>query len=408
MFDVALIKEATKVLSTARALLNKKTPYMMDAVYMLVPHPIKLPPQANGMAVTALGVLLYDPETITKKWKIEDVMTGLVHEADHILRKHHKRGIERSIASSEEHIWNVGTDAEINDDLAAMQLPLLDTDATPKKYKLPDGKLAEWYFDELKKQATSTTITCRGVCGSGAGSPLPDEDGLGAPVIADKQKREVHLEAMRESVAEAVMKHGSAPANLKRWANEFKNVKKKQIDWRTQLLASARLAVSWAKGNTHSTYAQPNRRQGGVGWGAGAPVLAGSHRPIAEIALVQDTSGSMGGAAFQSTIDQAGEILAASGGKVTFMSIDAMVHTKQKIKSANQIQALLQGGGGTDFRPAFTALKLLKPRPSIIVFATDGQGYYPEPSTVRWCKTIWLQCSPYRVPFGQVIPLPVR
>lgn len=394
------IKAAQQKLSQARARACKKLPFMTDAIYALIPWATHMLPPGIGMGVRKDGVLFYDPKVINEDWDLEDTVTGTIHEAEHVLRKHGRRRERLAIDRSEFMLWNIAADAELGDDLEAMQCKLLETDITPKRLGLNNGQLAEVYFDQLKKKQDK--VPC--MCGSGAGNPFPDEDQFGGPVLESKA-REIQLEQVREAVAEAVRTQGNAPAHLKRWAEREIADRVEKIPWEKQLACVARRAVAWRKGHTDTTFSRMGRRQAAVGFGPGKPIIPATFSPVPTVALVQDTSISMGTRDIAKTWVQAGKILEVCGGILIWVSIDAAVHSIGKVRSVAQMQNRLIGGGGTDFRPAFEQLYLMKPRPNVVVYCTDGYGTYPDPASVRWCKTIWLHTSRYigEVPFGTVI-----
>jgi len=96
-------------------------------------------------------------------------------------------------------------------------------------------------------------------------------------------------------------------------------------------------------------------------------------RPIPDVAIVCDTSGSMSG-------DLLGRVLAEvegllqrvglRGTNVRVLTCDAQVHSVKRVSRAAQIELL--GGGGTDMGEGITQALALRPRPSIVVVLTDG------------------------------------
>lgn len=402
-WDASTLKQCQHSLSLGRARAVKQLPYMTDAIYALIPWAAQLPP-GIGMGVRKDGVLFYSPEVLLT-WKLEDVVTGLIHEAEHILRKHPARRERMQVNKHDERAWQLSVDAELGDDLEAMRLKLLDTDVTPQRIGLPNGKLAEEYFDILRKQKQHQNVrpgSCQ--CGSGSGVPYPGEEAFGGPPGLSQTEREAQLEQVREATAEAIRQHGTAPMGLKRWAeSELTQVKK--IPWEQQLQAIARRAVAWKRGQVDLSYGRVARRQAAIGMGPGRPIVPALVAPTPRVALVQDTSGSMSSNDIAYTFKHAGEILKHCGGVLTFVSIDAAVHASFKTSSIERMKQNIIGGGGTDFRPAFELLKTSRPRPDIIVFATDGYGIYPTAEETMWCKTIWLQTCQYHgtVPFGTVL-----
>lgn len=399
--------EEENALAQGRMRAIRLAPYFSDAVYALVPWSAagKLPPGV-GTAVTSTGVLLYEPSVILNEWSIEDMATGYLHEAEHVYRDH----AGRAPADCDRERWNVCCDAELADDLKAMGCQLLDTDILPATLGQADGRTAEHYYhdsEERHKRRPCLLPRGRGACGSGSGNPLPGEAGIELPPLPPA--REVHLEAMRHDVSHAIQQAaaGTVPGALRRFSAE--RVRAAEIPWETKLAVLARRAVAWRRGNLSSTYSQTNRRQGGLGFGPGRPVLAAPVSPTPNVCLVQDTSGSLGKEDIAYTLTQAAPILRAAGGRVTFIAIDAKVHTLRQVSRVSEIRRSLAGGGGTDFRPAFDALAKLRNRPDVVVFSTDGYGNFPE-RRPSWCQVIWLlQCrfgEPNKVPWGASIVIP--
>jgi predicted metal-dependent peptidase len=94
-----------------------------------------------------------------------------------------------------------------------------------------------------------------------------------------------------------------------------------------------------------------------------------------EIVVTVDTSGSITDtqlARFASEIRK----LAQYVGEITVITTDAEVHEKVKVSSASDLLKKLKfkGGGGTDFRPVFEAVKNCLG----MIFFTDGCATYPE------------------------------
>jgi predicted metal-dependent peptidase len=110
---------------------------------------------------------------------------------------------------------------------------------------------------------------------------------------------------------------------------------------------------------------------------------------VPRVALVVDTSGSMGSREIEDALTEARGILEAVGAEVTFVACDADVHELRPVSTVRDAMRLLKGGGGTDFRPAFEALSAVKPRPEVVIFATDGYGPAPHVQPPGM-NTIWL------------------
>jgi predicted metal-dependent peptidase len=370
-------------------------------------------PGLGTMGVTKDGRLLYDPE-LRHVWSVKQGGTVLFHELWHVLRRHHDR-CDRVHADPK--VWNCAGDAEINDDLppgGTWELPTKGIgggDFRPvlperlfelvgEKGGLPNGQMAETYWEALRdklkkkkgqkgegKDGQGEGKPGPGWCGSAAGNPLPGEP---APDAGSRSQRE--LECVRKEVAaaiqaEAAKGRGSLPGGWTVWAES--QLAPPKVSWQTKLSKIARSAVEWAAGAVDYRYSATSRRQGGVGYGPGRPILPALRAPKPRVLVVADTSGSMGQAELTTALSEIKGVLATTTCGVTFAAADAAVHEMREVKNWREIIPLLKGGGGTDFGPAFEAASKMRPRPSVIIFATDGDGTCPD-SPPPGMRVIWL------------------
>ena len=89
-----------------------------------------------------------------------------------------------------------------------------------------------------------------------------------------------------------------------------------------------------------------------------------------KVAVVIDTSGSMSDTELNIALNEVDALLQELRSEVTVLSVDAEVHTIQRIRHANRIQ--LQGGGGTDMMVGIQTAATQKQKPNLIVVITDG------------------------------------
>jgi predicted metal-dependent peptidase len=137
-----------------------------------------------------------------------------------------------------------------------------------------------------------------------------------------------------------------------------------------------RRAVAWTTGNAEYTYTRRSRRQSALP----RVVLPGTRRPVPDVALVVDTSGSVDDTLLGRALGEVDGALAGlgvAGSSVTVLACDAAVHSVNRVRRARD--ARLAGGGGTDMRVGLAAATKLRPRPDLVVVFTDG--YTPWPST---------------------------
>jgi len=139
------------------------------------------------------------------------------------------------------------------------------------------------------------------------------------------------------------------------------------------LAAEIRRGVATVARNADYSYRRPSRRQAAPG-----VVLASMRRPVPEVAIVCDTSGSMHEALLARALAEIDGILRRAGlrdGQARVLAVDTEVQALRRVTTAAQVR--LAGGGGTDMGRGIEAAAALRPRPSIVVVLTDGLTPWP-------------------------------
>ena len=163
---------------------------------------------------------------------------------------------------------------------------------------------------------------------------------------------------------------GNVPGGLLRWAEEILNPK---VNWRKVLAAELRRAVAEVSGAVDYSYRRPSRRAAV----AGNVVLPALRRPVPDVAVVCDTSGSMTEDLLAAALAEVEGLMRALGmaRQVRVLACDTAVGAAQRVSSARQVE--LVGGGGTDMGTGIAAAVALRPRPAITVVLTDGYTPWP-------------------------------
>jgi predicted metal-dependent peptidase len=120
----------------------------------------------------------------------------------------------------------------------------------------------------------------------------------------------------------------------------------------------------------------------------GHPVLPALIAPQPRVAVVIDTSGSMGTGELSEAVAEVRGVLQAVGGAVDLLACDADVHAAGAVRSWQEVARMLKGGGGTDMVPAIKALTARRVRPDVVIIMTDGYIGHPgekPPFRVVWC-----------------------
>lgn len=200
------------------------------------------------------------------------------------------------------------------------------------------------------------------------------------------------LDVNRKQVAGAIKEFerkrgkGSVPQGISLLADE--ELAEPKISWLEHLERLAQAAATRKAGMADYTRSKPSRRQQAMATLEQQPLLPAMTSFIIEVCFVLDTSGSMLGLVEKLLAEAAGLLKSMGGARISFISCDAKVHEAIHTTSVSDMIKAAKGGGGTDFRPAFNAIADLKPKPDLVIFATDGIGDYPTESPAA--DVIWL------------------
>jgi predicted metal-dependent peptidase len=337
-------------------------PYLASVLFAC---PLEIRPGIGTVSVSRRWVLQADPEVIAQL-TADQLGRLLIHLAAHLVRDHAGRA-ERAGVTTQERAerWNRCGDAEINDDLLADDcVPQVAPDL-PADLGCAPGGLAEAYLVDAGDGPR------RWDCGSGAdGSPRPGDDPTGSDTAGLPPG---DAELLRLGVAAEIHRlarePGSVPGGWRRWAE---SVLPSRVDWRRLLAAEIRRGVAAVAGSVDYSYRRPSRRDGA----ARDVVLSTMVRPIPEVAVVCDTSGSMHDHLLARALAEVQGILTRAGVReLRVLAVDTDVHAVRRATRIEHVR--LAGGGGTDMGAGVAAAAKMRPRPSVIVVLTDGYTPWP-------------------------------
>jgi predicted metal-dependent peptidase len=292
-----------------------------------------------------------DPDVLDAL-SVEQLGRLLIHLAGHVVRDHASRAEQLGVTDRAR--WNRAADAELNDDLDGC-VPDVAPDL-PGDLGCEPGQFAEHYYE------AATDGPRRWDCGSGC-------DGSGDDGHGPVSRR--HGELLRLATAAEIGRHpGDVPEGWRRWAE---TVLPSKTDWRRVLAAEVRSAVAAIAGQVDYSYRRPSRRA------LPDVILPTLHRPIPDVAIVCDTSGSMHDQLLARALAEVENVLSRAGlrqRQVRVLSVDAAVHEVRRVSRAAQVT--LAGGGGTDMGAGIEAAAALRPRPSVTIVLTDGFTPWPD------------------------------
>lgn len=164
---------------------------------------------------------------------------------------------------------------------------------------------------------------------------------------------------MCKAVAQQVSRYagrfpGTVPGGWLRWADQTLRPK---VDWRKVLRAEIRRAVASVSGAVDYTYRRPSRRAEA----SYDVVLPALHRPLPEIVVVCDMSGSMHEGPLARALAEIEGLVVAQGLRcqLRVLAVDTRVHAISRVTAARRVT--LAGGGGTDMGAGITAALAMEP-----------------------------------------------
>lgn len=371
-----------RLLVAARLVAVTQAPYLAHALFTVSP----LAAEGLGTFAVDRGWRLYvDPASLSG-WGAQLGGGVLIHEVGHLLRAHAERA--DALGSDYDHDrWNLSGDIAINDDLLAAGIHLPDGVVTPARFGLEEGGIEESYYAQLASQqvAVSPTSQAPGTggsdegCGSGAGGPIGawelPADNRAAPSLGQADASMVRRQ-VAEAVREYIANHsrGTFPAGWQRWADA--TLAGPQVPWRKVLASAVRRAIAHAAGCCDYTYRRPGRRR------IPRVVTPALQRPLLTVAVVVDTSGSMGQSELDAALTEIRGVIRATGigpHGLLVLACDAEVGATTRVRRATDVR--LVGGGGTDMRVGITAAEATHPHPDVVVVLTDGYTPWPDRPT---------------------------
>jgi predicted metal-dependent peptidase len=192
----------------------------------------------------------------------------------------------------------------------------------------------------------------------------------------------------------AAKAQGMLPKGMYRIIGELES---SRTDWRERLHAFAATSEGSGEFATDWTYRRLSRRYTGTG-----PLIPSvSKPPTGEIAVVIDTSGSIGEAELGVIAAEVRKLHQdARPEKLHIIWCDASVAGTQEFGPDETLDLQAKGGGGTAFEPAFEWIAAHVERPMCVVYFTDGYGEFNFTPCVE-CPVLWAVTTDVAPPWGE-------
>ena len=352
------------------------------------------------LAVDQFGRLYWCRAAI-EKWTSEELAAVLVHEAAHVLRKHHPR-LRRLMGDLPdpitEKIGGIAADLEINDDEASWPFALPERALRPATEGLPEHLLLEDYFGLLLQRLPGGAGGGTGAV-PGAGAGEDGEDGapgqvgqsqhgsgaganpgrweVGAPGSADglgiPGRTAAQMEVLRRAVAEDIRRAAAKARGVgmgwRTWAASV--LEPPKISWKHVFARLFRRAVEQRRGMVSQSLRRISKKTSGTPY-----IRPGWVRPVVTAAVVVDTSGSMTDEEVAAGLREVLGVARATGAPVDLIGCSTQAHRAGKV--VRSMATMRLPDGGTDMRAGIETALRSRPRPGVVVVVTDGDTPWPE------------------------------
>jgi len=333
-------------------------------------------PGLGTFAMDQHGRLYYDP-ALFDEWTLKECGGVCLHELLHDVLDHCGRSNELfgdSPSKQQLDKWNIACDMVINTIVRDANFKLPDGCVWPKTYGFDEGLTELEYYEALPDKPEGE--------GEGEGESPPKggscSDGedreweLGEPTSDNPGMNSVDKQILQKQTAKAAEEHskskGTVPGAIGRLCDEILHPK---VDPRKLLQSAVRYAVASVRGHQNLNWKRPSRRQV-----AGCGMLPSRQDPLPKVAILADTSGSMGSEDLGMALGVIDKVLGAHQTSVTVYAGDASLGVAQNIFNVNKVE-FDEGGGGTDMGGLATEIQELSD-PDIIIICTDGETNWPE------------------------------
>lgn len=338
----------------------------------------------DGIATLAINPQVFALfSTLEQQALLEHLVKHLLHLHPSRRRKHHQRS------------WDLACDLAVND--AIENLPA--EAPHPGRFHLPEQLAAEEYYTRLPQ------IALLGV-EKGQGEDSERWAAGGAAAFKPMDDHQLWQEAARTplALAEQVVRHmvqtslrhchHEVPGELKHILKPY--LQSPTIPWQ-QILRQ--FVGNVGRTGKNSTWKRSHRR-----FGQTTPGIRKTSRLNLLVAV--DVSDSTNQQAQREIF--AAELLQIARGRRCQMTIIYTGSRIQKIEQFSRVPQAVevyQGGGYTDLRPAFTYAAQMQPRPTALIYLTDGLGPVPEKNQI---PTLWVLTATGRKPadWGVELRLP--
>ena len=382
--EAAVQQAALRRMRAARYWIATHCPYYMTVLFRC---PLRTTNHVATVVIDRHWRIWANPANINTL-TVKQTAVELMHVLNHALRGHHQRA-QHTIADPFLALaWNAAADCEINDDLLdglpykTAELP--DHWLTPWKLHMGDSQTAETYYrrilggDRIDPDTGAVAWLDQGSgdvhrhsndCGSAATGITPHRP----PTPPATHKHACCADEQPNTPSTTTNK---TPTPSPKYSCDGPTNSSTPKSTGAELSAAAlRRAAHHRTGDNDYTWTRPPRRPN-PHTPHGEILRPATSRPIPDLAVIMDTSGSMDPDDHNTAIAEIDAICTrvTPGHHIDYYAVDTKTRARQRITNTRQLP--LHGGGGTDMAAGINTAAQTKP--TAIIVLTDGHTPWPD------------------------------
>ena len=354
----------------------------------------QVPTAAVGFKAGKIALYINEKFFLKELRSMTERVAVIKHETLHIIFKHLFRMKAKDFDNK---LFNIAADLVVNQLIAPWKLPdSAITLETFPKLKLPRNKSVEWYYDNLKKNASKDKEykkMLQDIMGNNTHSDHKmwgENGGFSMEVVETEVDRMIIQARDRTPIKD----RGTIPGGIQSLIKNIIDKRNPQIDWKRALKI---FSSTSRKTRIYHTIKRVSKR---FGTRPGIKI-----KRFQKLAVAIDTSGSI-------NIDDFNDFFAEIhsmwrfGAEIDVIECDAKVQNKYPYRG--RIPEFVHGGGGTLFDPVFELIRSSRfERYDGCIYLTDG--YAPEPAIKPPCKVFWCITKDGKIgshlKFGRVVKM---
>tara|TARA_B100000963_G_scaffold182903_2_gene159019 strand:- start:2146 stop:3279 length:1134 start_codon:yes stop_codon:yes gene_type:complete len=354
----------------------------------------KVPTAAVGFKSGKIALYVNENFFLKELKSVNERVAVIKHETLHIIFKHLFR---MKTKSYDNQLFNVAADIVVNQLIDPWKLPdsAVTLDTFPE-LKLPKDKSVEWYYKNLKQNASKDSDYRKRLeeifeKGTHSDHRMWGENENFSMEVVETEVDRMIIQARDRTPAKD---HGTIPLGIKSLIKNIIEKRNPKINWKRALKLFSSTSRRTRVYHTMKRFSKRFGTRPGI-----------KIKRFQKLAVAIDTSGSINIDDFNIFFSEIHSIW-KFGAEVDVLECDAEIQKKYSYNG--RIPEFIHGGGGTSFDPVFEHIKKNRfERYDGCIYLTDG--YAPEPRTKPPCKVFWCITKDGKIgphlKFGRVVKM---